>query len=121
MSLRLIALLVLGAGVVARSAPGQSSNGVTFESDVRPILKAHCFPCHGEDGTRKGELDLRLRRSAVKGGKSGAALVPGNATASLICKKISAGDMPKGKTRLSDKEIRTIVAWVDGGAKTVRA
>ena len=39
----------------------------TFEADVRPILKAHCFHCHGEAGTREAKLDLRLRRLIVKG------------------------------------------------------
>jgi len=33
-----------------------------FESDVRPILKAHCLYCHGEDGEVKGGVDLRQVR-----------------------------------------------------------
>ncbi|HLY72758.1 MAG TPA: hypothetical protein VKU80_01460, partial [Planctomycetota bacterium] len=28
-----------------------------FERDIRPILKIHCFPCHGSQ-TQKGKLDL---------------------------------------------------------------
>ncbi|HJN83111.1 MAG TPA: c-type cytochrome domain-containing protein, partial [Verrucomicrobiota bacterium] len=51
---------------------GQAAT-VTFEADVRPILKAHCFHCHGEDGTAKGGLDVRLRRLLLKGGKHGPA------------------------------------------------
>ena len=35
---------------------------VLFEKDIRPILKAHCFQCHGEDGREKGDLDVRLTR-----------------------------------------------------------
>src|SRR5579859_4395132 len=122
MSWRIIAGLIIWAGMAVRGAPGAtvSSSTVTFEADVRPILKAHCFQCHGEDGTRKANLDLRLRHFVVKGGKSGAAIVPGDVSASLLCKKISAGEMPKGKNRLSEKEIATITAWVEGGAKTIR-
>jgi len=108
------AILPRGATLLAASEP------LTFESAVRPILKTHCFPCHGEDGTHKGELDLRLCRLIVKGGKSGPALVPGDAATSLICKKIRGGEMPKGKPRLSDSEIQTIIAWVSAGAKTAR-
>lgn len=32
----------------------------TFEADVRPILKAHCFQCHEEDSRKEGNLDARL-------------------------------------------------------------
>ena len=35
---------------------------LTFERDVRPILKTHCFLCHGEEEKPKGDVDLRLRR-----------------------------------------------------------
>src|SRR5206468_1783148 len=34
----------------------------TFETQVRPILKAYCFDCHGEGEKLKGGLDLRLGR-----------------------------------------------------------
>jgi hypothetical protein len=91
---------------------------VTFESDVRPILKTHCFPCHGEDGVHKANLDLRLAWLATKGGKSGPAIVAGDPAASLICTKIEQGEMPKGKPKLAEAEIRTIVAWIEQGART---
>ena len=39
-----------------------SAEDLTYDRDVRPILKAHCFQCHGEEGAPKGGLDLRLRR-----------------------------------------------------------
>lgn len=113
-----ITWLIIGVGVWASGAP--AAGAVTFEEDVRPILKTHCFQCHGEDGTRKGNLDLRLRRFVVKGGKSGAAIVPGAAGGSLLLKKIRAGEMPKGKNPLSKREIETIEAWVLNGAPTIR-
>ena len=54
-----------------------SAEDLTYDRDVRPILKAHCFQCHGEEGAPKGGLDLRLRRLLVSGGESGPALHPG--------------------------------------------
>ena len=41
---------------------GEASHepALTFERAVRPIFKAMCFHCHGEDDHREGGLDLRL-------------------------------------------------------------
>ena len=79
--------------------PGQAAT-VTFEADVRPILKAHCFHCHGEDGSAKGGLDVRLRKLLLKGGKHGPAIVPGQAEKSLFYTKIRDGEMPKEQAKL---------------------
>ena len=92
----------------------------TFEKDVRPILKAHCFHCHGEEGETKGGLDVRLARYLLKGGESGPAVVPGNAAASHVLELLKKGEMPKGKGRLKDSEIAAIEQWIAGGAKTSR-
>jgi hypothetical protein len=32
---------------------------LTFEKDVRPIVKAHCTHCHGEEEKPEGGVDLR--------------------------------------------------------------
>ena len=50
------------ATLFAFTAAYSHAAGLTFEKDIRPILKAHCFHCHGEDGHVKGELDVRLKR-----------------------------------------------------------
>ena len=34
----------------------------TWDRDVRPILKAHCTLCHGEEDPVEGWVDLRLRQ-----------------------------------------------------------
>ena len=68
---RSLVLLVLFVSPVASMADGPA-----FEAQVRPILKVHCFQCHGEAGEKEGGLDLRLRRFIVRGGESGPAIVP---------------------------------------------
>lgn len=93
---------------------------VMFEKDVRPILKTHCFQCHGEEGEMKGGLDVRLARFILKGGKDGPVIVPGKVAESHLLDLIKKGEMPKGKTKLSDKDIATLEAWVAQGAKTAR-
>ncbi len=93
---------------------------LTFEKDVRPILKAHCFQCHGEEGVTKGGLDVRLARFIRKGGKEGPAIVPGKADESHLLELVKAGEMPKDKAKLKDRDIATLEAWIAQGAPTAR-
>ncbi len=90
----------------------------TFEKDVRPILKVNCFRCHGEGDQLKGKLDLRLRRLAVRGGKSGPAVTPGSRDGSLLYRRVRDGEMPPGKKKLSAAEVAVIGRWIAGGART---
>ena len=93
---------------------------LTFERDVRPILKANCFECHGEGEKLKSGLDLRLRRLMVAGGKSGPAIVPGDPENSPLVELIRKGDMPKRDKKLSPADIATVEKWIATGAKTAR-
>jgi hypothetical protein len=108
--------------LIGRAAFVDGADGApTFERHVRPILKAHCFQCHGEEGQRKGGLDLRLKRLLETGGESGAAIVPGKPDQSLLVEKIRSGEMPPVEKKLSAGQVDTIVRWIAAGAKTVRA
>ncbi|MCA1964993.1 MAG: DUF1549 domain-containing protein, partial [Prosthecobacter sp.] len=93
---------------------------LVFEQHVRPILKAQCFHCHGEDGETKGGLDVRLARFLVQGGESGPAIVPGDAAGSHLLDLVKKGEMPKGKAKLRADEIATLEQWIAQGAKTAR-
>lgn len=96
------------------------SDEIMYETDVRPILKTHCFQCHGERGTVEASLDLRLRRSIIKGGESGPAIVPGNPAKSLLIQRVSIGEMPPDDDKtLSAKEVETLSRWVEANAPTV--
>ena len=50
---------------------------LTFERDAHPILRVVCFHCHGEDGLREGDLDLRLVQLMGTGSESGPAVTSG--------------------------------------------
>ena len=93
---------------------------LTFEKNIRPILKANCFDCHGEGEKLKGGLDLRLRRLIVQGGESGPAITPGKPSESLLYQKIHDGEMPKREKKLSQFEMRQIELWIASGAATAR-
>lgn len=104
---------------IAYSAAGLSAEP-SFERDVRPIFKTHCFMCHGEAEKREGNLDLRLKRLAVAGGDSGAAIAPGSPDDSLLYRRVRAGEMPPGKKKLSAAEVAKIERWIAAGATTLR-
>ncbi|XZE54193.1 PSD1 and planctomycete cytochrome C domain-containing protein [Planctomycetaceae bacterium SH139] len=91
-----------------------------FEKHVRPILKTHCFQCHGEEPELAGELDVRLVRLLLDGGESGPAIVAGREAESLLLDRIEADEMPPGATKLGDHDKRVIRDWVRGGAVTAR-
>ena len=90
---------------------------VSFERDIRPIFKAYCFDCHGSEAEHKGELDLRLRRLVAKGGESGPAIAPGDATASLLVHKLRGGEMPPSEKKVPSEQIAKIEAWIAAGAR----
>src|SRR3954467_10292090 len=99
----LLAVCVWLACLSALGAPAP-----TFEKDIRPILKAHCFDCHGEGEKLKGGLDLRFRRLMLKGSDEGPVIVPGKPERSSLVKMVESGDMPKREKKLSRQEVGLI-------------
>ncbi len=112
--------LVFAAPVLAQEAKIDADAALTFERDIRPILKAHCFDCHGAGEKLKGELDLRLRRTMMRGGDSGAAIVPGKPDESYLIERLRAGEMPPGNKKVSEEEIVLFERWIADGAPTAR-
>src|SRR5258708_27083489 len=94
-----------GVGVLLFFLPICRAPAPTFEKDIRPILKAHCFDCHGEGEKLNGGLDLRLRRLMLKGGDEGPVIVPGKADKSLLFKLVHSGEMPKRGKKLSREQV----------------
>ncbi|MBM4071259.1 MAG: DUF1549 domain-containing protein [Planctomycetes bacterium] len=104
----------------ARAEDKSPAGSPLFESHVRPILKAHCFECHGEGRKLKGGLDVRLARLIARGGESGPGLVQGRPEDSTLIERLRKGEMPPGKKKLSKDEIGVIARWIGAGAKTAR-
>ena len=99
---------------------GQEGDVVHFETAVRPLLKAHCWRCHGEEEEFKGSLDARTARLLLKGGESGAAIVPGDHANSLLYQRVATGEMPPDVKKLSPADVAVLARWIDSGAKTLR-
>ncbi len=89
-----------------------------FTTKVKPLLEARCFECHGPDTKiLKGGLSLASRAAMLRGGDSGAAIVPGKPNESLLVKAINYVDfeMPP-KSRMPEGEIAILTEWVKRGA-----
>jgi mono/diheme cytochrome c family protein len=106
----LIGALLLGRAVHSQAQPALEDAG-------RAILERNCITCHG--ATRASGLDMRTREGLVAGGARGTAVVPGNASQSLIYKAASGtGNLrmpPGGKGKLSDEDLETLRRWIDAG------
>ncbi len=110
-------------------APGLARAGLTpaeiefFESEIRPVLAQECYECHNSRGKAKSGLILDHRDALLRGGDSGPAIVPGDASASLLVEAIEhRGDlaMPKAGVRLDPPVIAAIRRWIDMGAPDPR-
>ncbi len=114
------------AVALAATACGVRAADVSFSRDVRPILAANCFACHGTDPQkRKAKLRLDDRDVATHPAKSGdIAIVPGKPQDSELIKRITSGDpddrMPPAKSDkkpLSPEQVATLRQWIAQGAK----
>jgi mono/diheme cytochrome c family protein len=100
--------------------PDAAAGPVDYARDVKPLLAKHCVSCHGARLTR-GKLKLDTAASALKGGQSGASIVPGKADESPLIDALTSDDpterMPLKRPPLADSEIAILRSWIDQGAK----
>ncbi|MCH2601238.1 MAG: hypothetical protein MKZ94_17635 [Pirellulales bacterium] len=87
-------LLLCLAALLACTSSLLAAGVLSYEKDVRPILKAHCFHCHGEEEELGGGLDLRLKHFMLTGGDSGPAIVESQPDQSLLVDYLTTGLMP---------------------------
>lgn len=115
----LLVLWLPGWAAAIAASPGE----VRFNRDIRPILAAHCFSCHGPDTARR-EAGLRLdtlEGATVELPSGGRAVVPGDRQASLLWQRITATDPaqrmpPEGEKPLSAEQIELLGRWLEAGA-----
>ncbi|MEO6740433.1 MAG: PSD1 and planctomycete cytochrome C domain-containing protein [Chthoniobacteraceae bacterium] len=114
------------SGAIALAVPdfAPAAEKVSFNRDIRPILSDICFTCHGPDVSKiKGGLRLDNKESAMKGGESGPAIVPGKPEESEVYKRLITHDaddfMPpkkSGKT-LKPEQVDAFRRWIAEGAE----
>src|SRR5262245_31335934 len=97
------------------SRPRDPAAAAAFDAEIAPILARHCLECHGRS-LQKGKLALVTEQSALAGGASGPAIVPGKPEASLLLEYVDSGEMPRGRRPLTDAEKRRLRRWIADGA-----
>jgi hypothetical protein len=96
------------------------ASAVDFESDIQPILKQHCFSCHGPEKQRDG-VAFHLKSHAFRESDTGhAVIVPGKPEESWLIKMVTheneSSRMPKDKKPLSRDAIAALRTWILQGA-----
>jgi hypothetical protein len=105
--------------------PAEAEDGISFfESKIRPVLVEHCYKCHSDRAkSPKGGLRVDSREALLRGGTSGAAIVPGEPAKSLLIKAIAHEDdvaeMPPDE-RLPNRVVGDFKAWIASGAPAPR-
>ena len=92
---------------------------VDYLTEVKPILNARCYACHG---ALKQEAGLRLDTGRLirKGGESGQAIVSENPDRSRLIERVTAADesvrMPPDGDPLTASQITSLEQWIAEGA-----
>ena len=97
---------------VAATPTTASSGAPTYDSAIAAIFTDRCSKCHGS--AAMAGLNLTTYATALKGGKDGAVIVPGDPASSLLIKKQSGATPHFGQ--LSASELQLVMEWIKAGA-----
>jgi mono/diheme cytochrome c family protein len=98
---------ILLPAAVAQAAPPD------FTRDIQPVLKQHCYACHGPQVQMKN-LRFDDPQAAMR------AIQPGDSAHSRLMDMVTGKGgkfMPPAGPHLKDSEIAALRAWIDAGAK----
>ena len=106
----------------ALADPGAKSDlAIDYDRDVKPILAARCYECHGPE-KQKGGFRADSKVVSFQAGDSGTPpVIPGDVKGSHLLQLVredKPGEVmpPKGE-KLSAKEIEVLTRWIAEGAK----
>ncbi len=127
---------------LSKLPPVADKQGVTYDTDIRPLFEASCFRCHGDE-RQKGGLRLDNLESTLKGGKAGKVVMAGDSLKSVLVAAVAqvnndvamppkhgpggpgGGGPPPGgpggfgppSKAFTAEQVGLIRAWIDQGAK----
>lgn len=85
-------------------------SSLTWDGTIGALFQTSCGTCHGADAT--AGLNLTTYADTMKGGNSGAVIIPGDAANSPLVLK-QQGKHPR---LFSPEELKTIIEWINSGA-----
>ncbi|MDE0107356.1 MAG: PSD1 and planctomycete cytochrome C domain-containing protein [Bryobacterales bacterium] len=112
---------------IAMGAPWPMSPREFFQARVKPVLESKCLGCHLTEP--QGGLRMDSLEALLKGGKSGPALVKGDADASLLVKAVRyqhdlkmppTGPLPADEAEDIARWIADGAAWTDDGGEALQ-
>ncbi len=116
---RAICRVPIALAAVVCLSPRLLADETLYVDQVRPLLKAKCWSCHGP---LRQEAGLRLDSAELvrRGSDDGAVIAPGDAAASRLIDRISAADpaerMPPEGEPLTAEQVARVAAWIQAGA-----
>ncbi len=96
-----------------------SSDATDYLREIKPVLQARCYACHGALKQQAG-LRLDTAERLLAGGKEGPVVSPGNPAGSSLLDRLSSSDpherMPFEAAPLKPEQIAAIRSWIASGA-----
>lgn len=104
-----------------RSRPALADPRAEFYRDeIKPVFANRCTACHDASKDAAGGLDMTTIAGILRGGDSGAVVLPGRSRDSVLWQSVAHTHpklrMPKSDSRLPDADVERIARWIDEGA-----
>jgi mono/diheme cytochrome c family protein len=112
-----IGLLLNGTEQVLPEEQEAPQPSVTYDDDIRPILRQHCFACHNQNQAKSG-LAVDSYARLIEGGSGGEVVFEQDLESSRLWTLVSHQEeptMPPGQDKLADAKLDLIKRWIEGG------
>lgn len=95
--------------------PEPEVQGVSFVSEVAPILNQRCGGCHVRKAS--GKFSMATYEVLMKGPSAGKVVSPGNPLGSRLLEVIEGLEMPPSGSGIPEAQYATLSKWISEGAK----